>query len=289
MVMRFRSLLKKNKVTPAWVYQTAGVVWRLVPTDTGVFVGEDRMLDAKNVRFFCVDRKTGAVRWEGVSVAERWWTGIEAVHRDRVFLHGFTQPDMPDHKGIIALDLFTGRVSWSSDDLRFIFASEDSVFASKDTLGGRMICKLDLRTGSMVRSWEHEPEELSLDRSRMQCVMGNGAVFPTLCDEVRMIEEPALALAYEHCKKEAIVGPIDVLDRNELLFFSYHEKGNMDGQLQHLLKVADKKRATLVFTEMLEQNLRTVVPDSFFVQDDMLCFVKNRSLLTAVNIQQLRS
>lgn len=286
--MWFRHLLKRRNSVPTWVYHTQGVVWRLVPTDSGVFVGEDRTLDAKQVTFFCVDRTTGVVRWEKISLAEKWWVGIEAVHRDRVFLHGFSQPDMPDHKGIIALDLLTGRVSWSNNDLRFILASEHSVFAGKETIGGRMICELDLRTGSMLQSWEHEPAELTLAGSRMQSVPGTGVVFPSQLDEVRVNEDPALAMAYEHCPKEAIIGSIDVLDYSDFLFFSYHEKGDTDSRLQHPLKVVDKKEGTVVLAETLEQNLRAVVPDSFFVQDNMLYFVKNRSWLTAVDIHLLR-
>jgi hypothetical protein len=42
-----------------------------------------------------------------------------------------------------------------------------------------------------------------------------------------------------------------------------------------------------VLAETLEQNLRGVVPDSFFVQDNMLYFVKNRSWLTAVDLRTL--
>jgi len=253
-----------------------------------MFVGEDRSIQKKQVSFFCVNQMTGEVLWKGISFDERWWIGIEAVHSDRVFLHGFAKPDMPDHKKILALDLFTGRVVWSNDDMRFIFATEDSVFASKDTINGRMSFELNLRTGSVLCSLENEHEVLNHAKMHMHILANDEPEFPVPIGESSAIDEPTIALVHKHCGGDDVVGSVEVVDKNNFLLFSYHEKGGMDGRLTRRLKVVDQNSAKLLFAETLDQSLQNTVPDAFFLQGNMLYFVKDRSSLTAVNISNLR-
>ena len=273
---------------PAWVYRADGVVWRVLPTEAGVFVGEERDLQEKQVSFFCVDRMTGEVLWRGISFDEGWWIGIEAVGSDRVFLHGFLKPDMPEHKKIFALDLFTGRTVWSNDDMRFILATEGSVFASKSTTNGQLTFELDLRTGSVLRSLENEYEVLNHAKSRMQILASIETEFPVRLGESLFPGEPAIALVGRHCRSDTVVGPVEVVEKNDLLFFSYHERTGLDGGLTNTLKVVDRHDGELLLAETLNQNLQTTVPDSFFLQGTMLYFVKERSTLTAVNINGLK-
>jgi outer membrane protein assembly factor BamB len=278
----------KREGRPTWVYKTDGVVWRLVPTDAGMFVGEDRNIQKKQVSFFCINRMTGEALWKGISFDERWWIGIEAVHSDRVFLHGFSKPDMPGHKKILALDLFTGHVVWSNDDMQFIFATEDSVFASKDTINGRMSFELNLRTGSVLRPLENEHEVLNHAKMRMHIPANDEPEFPVPMGESSAMDEPAITLVHRHCGGDDVVGPVEVVDKNDILLLSYHKKSDMDGRLMHRLKVINRNTGELLFAETLDQNLPNTVPDSFFLQGKMLYFVKDRSSLTAVNIDDLK-
>lgn len=288
MKLPFQDFFRKRGGATAWVYKTEGVVWRLVPTEAGVFVGEDRLLHEKRVSFFCLDRATGSVAWERVTVGEKWWVGIEAVHRDRVFLHGFSQPDIPDRKGIVALDLTTGRPAWSNMELRYLLAADESVFASKDTFAGRVVHELDFRTGSTLRTWENDPEEMKTAVLNTQGITNTGVLFPSPFDERNFPEEVAHKLVHKYCPPGTVVGAIDLLEYEDMYFYSYHEKEDQHGRLQHLLRVADKRTGSALFSESLDRNLRSATPDSFFVQDRMLYFVKDRSLLTAVAIQRLK-
>jgi outer membrane protein assembly factor BamB len=265
-----------------------GVVWRVVPTNAGVFVGEDRNLKTKQVSFFCINQTTGEVLWKEISFDERWWIGIEAVCSDRVLLHGFSKPDMPDHKKILALDLFTGRTVWSNDDMRFILAVEDSVFASKDTANGRMIFELNLQTGSILRSLENDHEVLNAAKARMEMLLNDEPEFPMPMNESFAQDEPTFSLVHRHCRSDDTVAPIEIVDRNNLIFCSYHEKSNMDGGLKNVLKIVDRSDGELMFAETLDHNLQNTVPDSFFLQGNMLYFVKDRSSLTALSIDDLK-
>jgi outer membrane protein assembly factor BamB len=280
--------ITKRKAKPAWIYRAEGVIWRVVPTNAEVFVGEDRNLETKAVSFFCINQKTGEVLWKGISFDERWWIGIEAVCSDRVLLHGFSKPDMPDHKRILALDLFTGRTVWSNDDMRFVLAGGDSVFASKDTVNGRMIFELDLQTGSVLRSLENDHEVLNAAKARMEILPNDEPEFPTPMGESFAGDEQTLSLVHRNCRSDDVVGPIEIVGRNDLIFFSCHEKGNMDGGLENVLKIVDRSNGDLIFAETLDHNLHNTVPDSFFLQGNMFYFVKDRSFLTALSIEDLK-
>lgn len=285
--MRFREIVnKEKKVEPAWVFRAKGMVWRLVSADAGMFVGEDRNPDAKAVSFFGLNRVSGEILWEGISFDEAWWIAIEATHRDRVFLHGFSRPDMPDHRRILALDLFTGRVAWSRDDVRYIFAVDDSVFTSKDTATGRTLFELHLRTGSTLRSWENDASELSAARSRAQVQIQEGPEFPVPLEEIPATDQ-RLDPVQKLCQNENATGPIEVLRKGNACLFSYHEKGKTPGTLRNILNIVSISSGERLFAETLDESVQSVVPDSFFVQDEILYFVKDRGQLTAVNISDL--
>jgi hypothetical protein len=279
----------RKAVSPAWVYRASGTIWRLFPADFTVFVGEMRDVEAKQASFFCVYRQTGEALWEGLAFEERWWIGIEAVHGDRVFLHGFSTPDMPDHKGIISIDLFSGRVTWDNPDLRFILAVDDSVFASKDTTDGRLLLELNYRTGELIQQCDNDGSILATARTRIHARVADAPEFPTPLEGFDLIDERAVTLVHRHCTMDDVVGPVEALKKDDLLFFSYseHSKNNDRERLKNTFNVLDLKNGNLVFKEILNKSATTATPDSFFVLDDMLYFIRDRSLLTALSINKL--
>lgn len=268
------------------MYRAKGVVWSVVSADAPLFVGEDRNLETKQVTFFGLNRVSGEILWENVSFDEPWWIAIEGTHRDRVFLHGFSRPDMPDHQRILALDLMTGRLAWSRDDVRYVFAVDDSVFASKDTATGRIILELDLQTGSTLHSWENDATELMAARSRSRVAGPEGPEFPAPLSEILEGDQRS-SPARKISQNQDIVGPVEVLDRDNLCFFSYHEKGNAAGLLRNVLCIVNTQSGDRVFVETLNDNVQSMVPGSFFVQDGFLYFVQGRVRLVAVRIAGL--
>jgi hypothetical protein len=285
--MQVPEFLRKQKVQPTWVYRAKGAVWRVVPAEVDVFVGEDRQLDTKEVSFFCLNKVTGELFWEGISFDEPWWIGIEAVHRGRIFMHGFTKPDMPDHQRILALDLSTGRLAWSCDDMRFICADDGSVFASKNTITGSMIHELDFHTGSTLKVWGDDTTGMHAAKARMHILAMDEPEFPQPLDMSTDGDDPVITLVRKHCPEETVPGSIESLTRNNLLLLSSHERSGKGDRLRNVLKVIDLRDGDLVFTETLNDNLRGIAPDSFFVQGEMIYFVKDRSSLTCLSISSL--
>lgn len=284
--MTHPEVFSRNTVLPAWTYRANGVIWRLLPTTSGVFVGELRDPETKRTSFFCVNQQSGDVLWERISLEEQWWIGVEAVHDDRVFLHGFSTPDMPDHKGITALDLFTGKISWQNPDLRFVLCVDNSLFASKDGPDGRTLLALNYRTGELVQTCDSTMLESA--RARPNAIPNNVPEFPTPFELSDSMDEHAVLL-HKHCAIDDVVGSVEALKINNLLFFNYHSHSNNNDQkhLKNTLNVLDLNEGHLVFTEILNNNAAAPTPDSFFVHGGMLYFIKDRSSLTAVSIAEL--
>ena len=278
-------LRKRIKVEPAWVYRAKGLVWRVVSAGTSMLVGEDRSPEDKRVTFFGLNRITGEVLWENVSFDEPWWISIEATCGDRVFLHGFARPDMPDHQRILALDLPTGRVAWSKDDMRYVSTAGDSVFTSKDTVTGRLIFELHRQTGETVQTWDNDAAGIRAAQSRAASSPEEGPEFPVPLTDVLSTDQ-RLGPVQKLSQDDRVVGQIEVILKGNLCMFSYHEK-NAAGLLRNILGVVHGGSGERVFSETLSENVQSVVPDSFFLQGGILYFVRERSWLTAVNIAGL--
>ncbi len=277
--------LRKGKLSPIWRYETTGVLWRLVPTDAGKLLGEQRDLVKKSVSFFCLSQMTGEVLWENLAVGDHWWSGIEAVHRDVFFVHGFATPDLPEHKSITAVDLLSGTKLWSNDELNFILAVDDSVFASRNSLEGNHLLELEYRTGAILRSFGTNEEVLREARIRSAGSAVDLLQFPAPLDK-------SDANIFEAIQKlvpfEKLIGPVEMIELDGALIFNYHEpcpqQGKNELRVNNILRVIDKGSDSVIFGDIINAEAPAIVPESFFVQHGTLFYIKNRTTLTAVRI-----
>jgi hypothetical protein len=248
-------------------------------------VGEQRDLSGKTASFFCLDQTTGRVKWEKATFAEQWWIGIEAVHRDMVFLHKFAAPDLPEHKAIIAVDLLKGTLAWSNEEVTFIGARDEYLYAALDSLEGRKILEMDYRTGAVLRLLGTEGEMMGEGNFESPLHATNSLHFPVAADGVAALS-PYTAVQL-HCHGKNITGAVEILDYDDrLVMFNYHERpvgrGAEDGTLRNVLQVVEKGTGRVLFSDVLNSSAMTVVPDSFFVQHHTLYYIKERSRLIAV-------
>jgi hypothetical protein len=88
-----------------------------------------------------------------------------------------------------------------------------------------------------------------------------------------------------------IVGAVDVLEYGErTLIWSAHETVGGEqaiGRMNTVLRVADALSGKTFLETVLNSNVQARVPDPFFVQADMLYYVKERKELAAVQLREL--
>ena len=124
--------LKKN-----YSFSNKREIWRLIPSESGYLVIEERDMNSKQVYFNCLKTADGEILFRNFQLEEKFWVGIEAVYKDIIFFHKFRKPDMPGHRGIYALDISSKKLIWQNDDLIFLLAKDDKVFAYQSTFEGR--------------------------------------------------------------------------------------------------------------------------------------------------------
>lgn len=270
--MAFSLFGHRDRLSPLWSFAPGGLLWRLLPTASGGFVGESRDPEGLRVSFFHLDAATGSVLWKDRSWAEPWWTGLEAVHGSLAILHEYVKPDMPDHGRIHVVDLATGDLVWSAPDVAFAAISGDRLLATRLDSMDREQVILDLRTGERlgVRDRSAEVDAWSLESDAAHATSA-GLQFPEQVpvrggdpNGESMVEEIrggnwSVKGTYEPV---AAAGPPTMRQR---------------------LQVADAVDRILL-DQIIHAEARAVVPDTFFVWNGILYYLKEQRTLVAVRL-----
>jgi len=273
--MGLRDFLAGGKLRISWKYVAEGQVWRVMPDATHFFVCEDRDREQKSTSFFCIDGLTGSLLWKDVRIEEQWWVGLEGIHRDVVYLHKFASPDMPGHKGIIALDLSKGNLLWRDDDAVFLRVDGDTVVAGKLQPTGLETVALHYKTGKespLLRETEHSTTD---DLEATQFPIPLELVDEELRSRIAKVISPSSL-------------SVEVYATNQLAIISHHEKegkGEKDEpSFSNFLRVLDMEKSSVLFEERLAVGAPSPVADTFFIRGEMLYYVKDRKIFTGVRL-----
>ena len=269
---------QRHKLKPTWRFKAAGVLWRVVPTPSGNLIGEARNLQEKRVGFFCLNQKTGKVLWEEKTFGEQWWIGIEALVADTLFLHRYTTPELPEHQGLIAVDVQSGNELWRNNDVRFVAAQGERVRVLRRGREGGETVHLECRTGNIVEGTADPATEAPSSQS----------TFPELVFDVFASDSPNSQTIRKHCDERRLVGPVEYLATLRYLILCYHERKDTSSHdqliLDTIVKILDREDGTVRFAETIHQNASAVVPENFFVENHMLVFIHERSTLSAIEL-----
>jgi hypothetical protein len=286
--MNIASFFGSGQRKPEWTYSARGTIWRIEVSGSGKILGEVRDEERKVVSFFCLEGESGAPRWEDRKLEERWWVGIESVQGNTLLLHQFAQPDLPQHKCILALDIHTGAERWRNDDLTYWFGLREKVYAYRDTFGKRIGYTLDVETGVIEQTYSESLDELmALRTASFRELPLADSRFPEILDE-RLREPSIVGVVEKETSGKKVAGHVEYLREQDLLLFNYHElsrNSSFEAPLyQNHFVIFDLHQRKRVFSEVLASGLRTPVPDSFFTRPPFVYFVKNQNILTAIRL-----
>jgi hypothetical protein len=283
---------KKSEIQKAWSLKTKDgdtVVWKLLISPNGVLVGEERNLRDRTSSLFALEVETGTVRWRGVGLNEAWWFGTERATEDTLYIQTFRKPDMPDPKGIIALDLASGKERWSNPDLIMLFDKGDELYAAREMFGMKEFIVLDSATGEIKESLGRDEEtvrhiRLTLTEDDIH------SLYSTPLDEQSELFQPVEALLKSTIGVKDIRGTIDYAEYGKHLIFSYHERGKasaqamLDNMLTNELHVLDKDKGEIVYSDTLNKETPFPVPDNFFINRGTLIYVKEKRELLGIRL-----
>lgn len=273
----FNRHLKKR-----FAFSDGNPIWRVVISDDDKLILETRDTDMKEAYYHCVEIETGKNLWTGYQLDEKYWVGIEEVSAGKIFFHKYAKPDMPEHKGIIAVDIISRNTVWTNDDLTFLFVLNGKAYAYKQKFETQDFFALDAKTGEIINTLGNDFELISNLQDNAERVKDySDYKFPQRYygdiepDSVKELINGAVS-------DVDIIGDVEYTSYEGLVMISYHhgEKENLTNDFI----VIDTQKRKQIFKETLNANSGVIIPDSFFVYKNILFLIRDKKKLIAYDI-----
>ncbi len=289
--MGLKNILSSYRLKPHYKFSQTGNIWRIFFNDSNIIAGETRDINTKQAYIFSFDFVRKKEYIKNLQFKEKWWFAIDAVNGNYIFISSFKHPEVPEHRGFEVIDIKSGKKAWNNSELEFFFAENEHVFTVKQLFESKEIYKLDINDGSVINEYKSEDELLSV----IDLKKGNDInIYKGLINtDIMDLEDVVLKSTYneimEMLGKSDIKGAVEYVNSGDYLILNYHvSKGvNMknisENHLTNKLEIYDKKN-NLVFEDILNQKTSSYVPDSFFVKNGYLFYIKEKSELICINL-----
>ncbi len=241
-------------------------------------------MNSREAFYNCIQIESGEEIFHDFQLEEKHWSGIESIHNDMIYFHKFASRDMPDHKGIIAFDILSQKIIWQTNDYIFDFISSDKIFCYKIYFEGRSYYILDSLTGSLLE--EFGDNSTDVNRLREESFEQNnfeGYLFPEPFEESSSSFPPADQIVDSIRKKYTVAGKIEYIPLNEIILMNFHESLK-DGNFQNTFKAIDILKKKSILEMVLNAHSKTFVPDSFFIKDNFLFLLIEKTKLEVCSL-----
>ena len=161
--MGILSIFKGEKLKPLWRFETKSpsvIIWKLLISPDGILAGEERDTETKTATLFALYVPSGKMIWRDAAIDEAWWFNSERATSDNIFIQKFRKPDMPEPKGIIALDIHSGQVRWEQPDVSMLFEHGGKVFAQREAIGRKEFFAIDSISGEVLEAYGSEKDNI---------------------------------------------------------------------------------------------------------------------------------
>jgi len=275
------------KIKKEYTFSNNKQIWRLIPTETGKLVIEERDPELKEAFFSCIDINSGKKIFNKLMIEEKFWVGIEKVYTDIIFFHKFRKPDMPGHRGLIAFDINYKNILWRNEDYIFLFIYNDELYCYKEKFESRQYVKLNYKTGKLLEEIGDNAVEISALKERILSEENPEGYHFTeqFFPETENNEEVKKFLSEEK-NQNAVSGKIDYILLQNLLFFSYHKIQPLGNDMMNVFKIVDINKRKVIFEEELNRGVKNFIPDSFFIKNNLMFLLKEKTELIVCSIKE---
>lgn len=238
----------------------------------GIIIGEDRNTETKTVTFFSLDASNGKPLWKDKTFNEQWWIGLDAVTDNRLFLHGFKKPDMPEHKNIIAVDLKSGEILWKNNECTFLAIRSPFVIGYKDLFERRVYYRIEENSGTTIEELQSLPDGVDANTQYEK----TDFTFPTqLSESEESLWKSAQAI-------ESFQSAEFIATEKHAMFNLYTKHADVSLGLKNTLYVIDTSTKKKVYSDILNGSTLYPVPDSFFLDGKTIYYIKERKTFVAL-------
>ena len=135
--------------------QFAGTIWRMeIDGLSETLFVEIRDTEEKKVSFGSIGLDSGKVHFKDMVTPERWLTGIEAAYNGVLLIHYYQSEKGPVHKGLLAINAFTGNTLWSNFTYGFDHLTVNGPIVYDTRMQPRKLFLADIKTGESTRIYE---------------------------------------------------------------------------------------------------------------------------------------
>jgi len=272
------------KLKKIYVHNNRRQIFRLIPTGNDKLIIEERNIENKQAYFNCLNINNGKKIFKNLQFDEKFWIGIETVYNDVILFHKFRKPDMPHHRGILAFDIKTKKTIWENAERTFLFIKEEKVFTFQQQFEQREYFVLDFYTGEVVDELGTDSDSINLLREEVNASEDfSSYFFPGSFGDDNNIDQSAMELLQKLREDHVITGKIEYVLKEQLLMFNIHQV-NSDNSLNNLFKAVDLSNGKYILEKVLNFSTNAFVPDSFFLKDNILFLLIERTKLEVYNI-----
>ncbi|MEG8946355.1 DUF4905 domain-containing protein [Rosettibacter firmus] len=256
-------------------------IWRLLISDKDKLIIETRNPETKEAFFNCFDINNKKVLFDNFQLEEKYYVGIETVHNEIIYFHKFPKPDLPNHKEIIAFDINSQKILWINDELSFLFAFEDKIFAFKQGFEERYFYALNYFDGNLVDDFGNDYLKInSLRKKAEEQKDYSNYIFP----QVYYKDDNQISEIIDYLIKKNITGNIEFNLYKKILLLSFHLTNN-DNNLSNHFIAFDLEKEKIIISEILNKNTKSFMTDSFFMYKNFLILLKEKNGLIIYKLE----
>jgi hypothetical protein len=142
-------------LSPHVNHQFAGAIWRMeIDAKNDLLLVELRNNEDRSVYFTSVDLRSGKVYFKDLTTPERWLTGIECAWDGVLLIHYYQSETGPAHKGLLAVNAFTGETLWNNFTYAFDHLTGKGPVVYDTRIQPRKLFLIDIKTGTATRIYE---------------------------------------------------------------------------------------------------------------------------------------
>jgi hypothetical protein len=243
--------------------QFNGDIWRMeIDEVTEILFLEIRDNTDRTVHFNAVNLSTGNILFKDLFAPERWLTGIEAAYDGVLLLHFYQTETGPAHKGLMAIDAFSGNTLWVNYALALDHLSNNGPVVFDVKVQPRKLFLTDIKTGATKR-----PYQPSVDGELV-----NSIVLP----EVLTSDELPADLTF----MQPFGNTVQYLEYNNFRIVSLHALN--EGQVNQYLFVFDGTEK--VYEDILNAGIQKLQPEAFMFHKNRLLYIKNKAGLRVLSL-----
>ena len=257
-----------QRPSPIFKHEFGQAIWQMALDATqGLLALELRDLKEASVTFSLVDLHKGNLVFDGYAFEEEWWMGLVALRDNLLLIKQYHDSQQPEKQGLLAVNVKTMDVQWWLDNFQLLQMDGQTVTGKQHDEGESMLKQYSISTGDELSADslnESTPDEAA-----------NNASYPIHYTNESPHFETVQAFIATHFNVQA-AGACDYLEAyNKIIISWFYSEGS---SYTNVLSVLDAD-GQIVIEEKLGTGLDALAADTFFVLENKLIFVANKTQL----------